>query len=233
MRPVWFCLWPYGYAMVKKMQDFRNKTVILANGPQPVHAVPLQAIQSAARIVCCDGAVDGLTALGYEPDWITGDLDSISDAARERYRDRIVLDADQERNDLTKAFKLCLKHGWHEIVVTGATGGREDHTLGNLSLLVDFARQLDVVLLSDSGCFTPLRESAVMAAVPGQQISIFAFDPECAVFSAGLRYPLNGIRINRWWQGALNEAVAEQVQLTFDGGPLLLFQSYELSVALA
>jgi len=208
------------------MKEFINKTVILANGQVPSHAIPLEALARAGRIICCDGAVDKLIALGYQPDWITGDMDSISDAARELYQERIVPDLSQERNDLAKAFKLCLKHGWHEIVVVGATGGREDHTLGNLSLLVDFVRQLDVVLLSDTGSFIPLRDSAGITAVPGQQLSIFSFDPDCAIYSTGLKFPLDGIKITRWWQGALNEAVAERVQLTFTGGPLLVFQCY-------
>lgn len=208
------------------MKEFTNKTVIFANGSVPTHAVPLHAIHSAARVICCDGAADKLMALGREPDWIIGDLDSLSDEARKVYADRIMKDTDQERNDLTKAFKLCLKHRWHEVVVVGATGGREDHTLGNLSLLVDFARQLDVILLSDTGLFTPLRESAVLDAVPGQPISIFAFDPECAITSTGLRYPLSGARLNRWWQATLNEAISHSILLDFEGGPLLVFQGY-------
>ena len=209
------------------MKNFTSKTVILANGTVPSHAVPLDAIRTATRVICCDGAADKLVALGREPDWIVGDLDSISDAARATYAELLVEDADQERNDLTKAFKFCLKNRWHEIVVVGATGGREDHTLGNLSLLADFARQLDVVLLSDTGLFMPLRESAELTTFPGQPVSIFSFDPECAITSTGLKYPLSGARLNRWWQATLNEAISTSVQLDFEGGPLLAFQGYQ------
>lgn len=208
------------------MSDFNNKTVIFANGAVPEHAVPLSALSGSKRIICCDGAVDKLVHLGYEPDWITGDMDSISDAARERFEKRVVEDSDQNRNDLAKAFKLCLKHGWSDIVVLGATGGREDHTLGNLSLLVDFARQLNIVLLSDTGVFVPLTDSAELEAVPGQQISIFSFDPEASIHSQGLKYPLNGIKLNRWWQATLNEASASRISIQLSGGPLLVFLAY-------
>lgn len=208
------------------MHEFNNKTVIFANGAVPEHSVPLKALSTAKRIICCDGAVDKLVRLGYEPDWIIGDMDSISDASRERYQERIVAAPDQNRNDLTKAFKLCLERGWRDIAVTGATGGREDHTLGNLSLLVDFARQLRIVLLSDTGVFLPLTDSSSVEAEVGQQISIFSFDPETSIDSTGLKYPLNGIRLNRWWQASLNEAVAERISIDFDGGPLLVFLAY-------
>ena len=208
------------------MLDFSKKTVIFANGAVPEHAVPLMVLREAERIICCDGAVDKLVPLGYVPDLIVGDMDSISDSARERFKDRIVEIPDQGRNDLTKALKLCLQHGWHDIVVIGATGRRVDHTLGNLSLLVDFARQLDLVLLDDNGTFFPLLDSGGFVTEAGQQISIFSFDPEAAISSQGLKYPLNGIKLNRWWQATLNEAQATLVQLRFDGGPLLVFRSY-------
>jgi len=208
------------------MLDFSKKTVIFANGAVPDHAVPLMVLSEAERIICCDGAVDKLVQLGYAPDLIVGDMDSISDLARQRFEDRIVEISDQGRNDLTKALKLCLQHDWCDIVVTGATGRRVDHTLGNLSLLVDFARQLDLVLLDDNGIFFPLLDSGGFATEPGQQISIFSFDPEAAISSQGLKYPLNGIKLNRWWQATLNEAQAALVQLWFDGGPLLVFRSY-------
>ena len=208
------------------MSEFNNKTVIFANGAVPEHSAPLKALSSAKRIVCCDGAVDKLVRLGYEPDWVIGDLDSISESSRKRFADRLVAAPDQNRNDLTKAFKLCLEHGWRDIAVIGATGGREDHTLGNLSLLVDFARQLSIVLLSDTGVFLPMTDSCSIETEPGQQVSIFSFDPETSINSTGLKYPLNGIRLNRWWQASLNEAVAERISIDFDRGPLLVFLAY-------
>ncbi len=208
------------------MFDFSDRTVIFANGEVPRHAVPLLALKGARRIVCCDGAADKLLRMGREPDWIVGDMDSISLLQRDRFRDRIIADADQSRNDLTKAFKLCLKQGWREVAVLGAAGGREDHVLGNLSLLVDFARQLTIVMPTDSGVFMPLTDRSVIACEPGQQVSVFSFDPATSIRSCGLKYPLEGVTLNRWWQATLNEATGERFSLDFDGGPLLVFLAY-------
>ncbi len=202
------------------------RTVILANGQFPSHAVPLAALRGADRIVCCDGAVERLVDFGLEPEWIVGDLDSLSSADCERYREKLVRVREQETNDLTKAFRFCLSHGWRELVIAGATGLREDHTLGNLSLLADFAGEASVRLLTDTGWFTPLNASAQLRSQEGQQVSIFSFDPGTAVYAEGLRYPLNGLRLTRWWQAALNEACGDVFGLTFDGGPLLVYQTY-------
>ena len=215
------------YAFAMKL--FTSKTVIVANGQFPTHATPLAALHSAARIVCCDGAADKLEAAGLNPMWVVGDLDSVSEKARLRYHDRLVCVGEQETNDLAKAFRFCLSHGWNDLVILGATGLREDHTLANLSWLVDFAREAEVLLLTDTGWFTPLTVSADLPACAGQQVSVFSFDPVSAVHSEGLKFPLDGLRLARWWQAALNEACGEVVSLVFNGGPLLVFQAYQVA----
>ena len=208
------------------MHLFLSKTVILANGQFPTQATPLAALHSAARIVCCDGAADKLTQAGLAPTWVVGDLDSLSEAARIRYLDKLVCVREQETNDLTKAFRFCLSHGWNDLLIVGATGLREDHTLGNLSLAADFACESTVLVLTDTGWFTPLTVSARLPACAGQQVSIFSFDPATAVHAEGLKYPLDGLRLARWWQAALNESCGDAVSFVFKGGPLLVFQTY-------
>ena len=209
------------------MNPFMAKTVILANGQFPTAAMPLKALREADRIVCCDGAVGKLVAeTGIEPSWIVGDLDSLDDGSRVRFKDRLIRVEEQETNDLSKAFRFCLSKGWRELVIVGATGLREDHTLSNLSLLVDFADEAAVQLLTDTGWFTPIPCSSRLPSFVGQQVSVFSFDPEVKVYAEGLKYPLDGVRFSRWWCAALNEASRDAFKLVFTGGPLLVFQTY-------
>jgi thiamine pyrophosphokinase len=220
------------------MLMFLSRTVILANGAFPSHAVPLEALRGAERVVCCDGAVEKLEEAGLSPAWVVGDLDSLGDAARARYAERLVHAAEQDTNDLAKAFRFCVKRGWHDLLILGATGLREDHTLGNLAWLADFAEELQtaaqgvppvprrVVLLTDTGVFTPVLASTQFRSHTGQQVSIFSFDPGLAVYAEGLKYALDGVRFTRWWQAALNESVGDAFKLVFEGGPLLVFQTY-------
>jgi len=208
------------------MNPFFAKTAILANGLFPTGGVPLEALRAAERIVCCDGAAGKLAASGRDPTWIVGDLDSLSEETRGRYQDRLVRVAEQQTNDLSKAFRFCLSKGWRELTILGATGLREDHTLSNLSLLVDFAREASVQMLTDTGWFTPIPGSSRLPSFPGQQVSVFSFDPAVAVYAEGLKYPLDGVRFTRWWNAALNEACGDDFRLVFEGGPLLVFQTY-------
>jgi thiamine pyrophosphokinase len=202
------------------------KTVILANGAYPVHPVPLSRLHDADLIVCCDGAAEKLVAHGLEPGIIIGDLDSVSPALKRRYEKILVQDSDQETNDLTKAVKWCVSQGIREVVIVGATGIREDHTLGNISLLADYSRIIKASMLTDTGSFRVYDRSVTLDSQPGQQVSLFSIDPGLEVTSSGLRYPLNGLTLSSWWRGTLNEAEGESFRLEFVNGQLIVFMEF-------
>jgi thiamine pyrophosphokinase len=208
------------------MQIPRPCTAILANGVFPTHAAPLAALRTAERIVCCDGAAAKLAAAGLTPAAIVGDLDSLPADLRARFRDRLHLDNSQADNDLAKAFRYCLQQNWRKLVILGATGLREDHTLGNLAWLADFATQAEVTLLTDSGMFTAITQPTVFASHPGQQVSLFTFDGRTLLHARGLRYPVDNLQPTRWWQATLNEAIGEQFEVRAEGGPVLVFMTY-------
>ena len=202
------------------------KTVILANGQYPSHAVPLRHLEEADLIVCCDGAAEKLVAHGIEPGIITGDLDSVSPELKRKYESILVHDADQETNDLTKAVRWCISQEIKEVVILGATGIREDHTLGNISLLTEYSRDVRAVMLTDTGSFRVFDKSAAIDSYPGQQVSLFSIDPEMAVTSTGLRYPLQNLKLSSWWRGTLNEAEGESFTIEFEKGMVILFLEY-------
>src|SRR5450756_896580 len=110
-------------------------TVIVADGTFPQHQIPLGYLKNAKRIICCDGSAQNLILAGMLPEAIVGDLDSLNDDLANRFSDRIFPDESQETNDLTKAVSWCCKMGYKDIVIVGATGKREDHTIGNICLL--------------------------------------------------------------------------------------------------
>ena len=203
-------------------------TVILAAGDFPRTARTRLWFEKAARIVCCDSAADPLVRHGFVPAAVVGDLDSVSRKIRIRYADRIHHEAEQETNDLTKAFRFCRANGWNELVILGATGKREDHTLGNLSLLADYALETPSIrLITDHGVFSVALRSARFPSVPGEQISLFAVDPGTRVTSRGLKYPMDRYLLRMWWQATLNEATGTEFELRFTPGRrLLIYRAY-------
>ena len=200
--------------------------VILADGSFPVHHIPLSYLKYADHIICCDGSAGSLILADLEPEAIVGDLDSLDTGITERFSDRLYKDSEQDTNDLTKAVKWCINKGYEEIVILGATGKREDHTIGNISLLAEYAKEINVIMVTDTGTFTPLLKNSVIKCFPGQQVSIFSINPETEVTSAGLKYPLNKRRLNNWWEATLNEAEGESFELSFRGGPLIVYLKF-------
>jgi thiamine pyrophosphokinase len=118
-------------------------------------------------------------------------------------------------------------NGWRRLVILGATGLREDHTLGNLGWLADFAAQAEVTLLTDTGVFSALHQPTTLASHPGQQVSLFTFDSQTVLHARGLRYPVENLRPTRWWHATLNEACGTEIFLQAAGGPVLVFQTHE------
>ena len=196
--------------------------VVLADGDFPVHAVPLSLLENATHIVACDGAIAHLAAHDYQSDIVAiGDGDSVPDGLR----DRLIQVDEQEDNDLTKATRYCLKQGWCRIAYVGATGQREDHTLGNISLIVRYKQEMGVepFLATDYGWFVVAEGESSFDSFKGQQVSIFNMTCN-ALSSEGLLWQAYPYR--QWWQGTLNEAAGDSFTLKGDG-LYLVYRTYQ------
>lgn len=203
-----------------------SKAIIIAKGNFPTHRIPLSYLKKASHLVCCDGAAEHLVRAGFEPEAIVGDLDSVNPETAARFSDRLYIDTDQEINDLSKAVRWCVKRGYKKVIILGATGKREDHTIGNVSLLVEYAKEIAVSMVTDTGILTPLLKSRRISCFRGQQISIFTIDPDTKITSSGLKYPLDNIRLKNWWRATLNEATGNYFELNFKGGALIVYQKF-------
>lgn len=206
-----------------------HPVVVLANGRFPESNYCLRILDRAGTIICCDEAADSLIRHGREPDLIIGDMDSLSRETRERFRDRIVTIEEQENNDLTKAVTYCIEQGYPSVSILGATGLREDHTLGNISLLLEYNRDIEARIITDHGEFSLLKSGETVNSYPGERISFFTVDNRVTVTSEGLKYSLDRMQLHSWWRASLNEVTGDSFTLQFDSPwPLILFRAREV-----
>lgn len=211
------------------MPDERTvpQTVILANGEYPAEGLQAALLHNAQRVVCCDGAANAFIADGGRPTATVGDGDSIDAATLACPDMAFVRNPDQETNDLTKVFDYCLSRGWKDIIILGATGRREDHTLANISLLADYARHARVQMVTPTGVFDAFDSTRSFASVPGQQVSIFTIIPGTEISVEGLVYiPAPG-GFRSWWCGSLNEASADRFTIRTDS-PTIVFRAFDV-----
>ncbi len=190
--------------------------VIIANGRFPRHEIPLRYIENAPFVVCSDGAANDFIARGGRPDAIVGDCDSISAENKIRFADIIFPNPDQETNDLTKSVQFCVQRGMKNIVIVGGTGKREDHTIGNISLLAEYLEVATVKMITNYGIFTPIHTTTKFNSFPGQQVSFFSIDRN-EISTQNLQYPLEKAILTNWWQGTFNESLGDWFTIETSG----------------
>ena len=204
--------------------------VLLANGVPPSHAVPRRVLSDASVLICCDGACTKARAFGRAPDWVVGDGDSIPSDERRSLGSRFVADAEQNTNDLCKAFRLARRLAGRETVrlaILGATGLREDHTIGNIFHLPDFAADIpDTTIYTDAGTFVAVLGTRTFTCRPNDAVSVFAPQPGTHATSVGLKWPLDGVDLAPLWAGTLNRATGDQFTVRTDH-PLLVYRPYD------
>ena len=209
-----------------------HKTVvIICDGRFPKSEYPRYLIRTADYIICCDGALQkflraSVSVFGEKrlPDVVVGDMDSLSPSLRRRHSDIIVQIDEQEHNDQTKAFRWALENvpGISQIYILGATGEREDHTIGNVSLLMEYARTYDlegmgigVEMISDHATIFAATDTFEMDCGEGRRVSIFSPDNSLRIRSEGLEWPTDDVVFDNWWKATLNRATQDHVRLEF------------------
>ncbi|MFV0469009.1 MAG: thiamine diphosphokinase [Dysgonomonas sp.] len=205
----------------------KAETVILANGEFPRHAIPLALLKNCDFLVCCDGATNQLLQKSNKkPNAIVGDLDSLTNENRNAFSEIVHHIGEQETNDLTKSLQYCLSLGKKRIVILGATGKREDHTLGNISLLTEYIDipDLEIEMITDYGVFNAIATDSAFYSYKGQQISIFNIH-DAEITSDGLVYAIKDRVLSNWWQGTLNEANSTTFSLKTNG-KILVFREF-------
>ena len=201
-----------------------NSIVILCNGAFPTEPYPLFQLDSAEGVVCCDGALAKLLEHNPEakPLAVIGDMDSLDEELRERYSSVVVHVTEQDYNDLTKAMRWVLQEHpeVQEIVILGATGLREDHTIGNLGLLMEYTRMFDlgdrnVSMVSDYGTAFAITDSCELHLGEGRRFSLFSADNSLRICSKGLQWPTDDVVFDAWWKATLNRTTEPIITLTF------------------
>ena len=206
-----------------------REIVIICDGSFPKTEYPRYLIRTADFVVCCDGALkkflrNSMAIFGEErlPDLVIGDMDTLSPALQKKHSDIIIRETEQEHNDQTKAVRWVLRNidDIGAIHILGATGGRPDHTVGNMSLLMEYTRMFDLKdisleAVSDYGTLFPVNDTVEIDCGEGREISIFSPDNTLRIRSEGLMYSTDEVRFDNWWKATLNKAVRDKVKLEF------------------
>lgn len=214
-----------------------NLIVIFGDGDFPTRKAALDKLRKAsgknATLIACDHSTAALVKRGFIPDYIVGDMDSLGTSFKKRFAEKIHKDPDRATNDQTKAFHFAInlikegRPGIYNICFLGTTGKREDHTIGNVSLLADYAEEaaslekefsgtkINICSITNYGIFRPILGTTVIDGKVGDPMSIFAFDNTLRIKSKGLEYKTDNVKFDLWWKATLNKFSAARVELNF------------------
>lgn len=204
------------------------ETVIFANGEVDEYAVLLSVISRDAFIIAADGGLRHVRVLDLVPDLVIGDLDSISkdeiNWLDESGVEIIQHDKDKDETDLELALSYSIESGAEKITVCGATGGRLDQSLANISLLshpdlegrqIKFDDGREEIFL--------IKDELVLYGSPGDTVSLIPlFGEVSGITTNGLKFPLRGESLfPDHTRGISNVMEEEQAVIRVGSGSLL------------
>jgi thiamine pyrophosphokinase len=199
--------------------------LIFANGDPPKKHLLQSLVQKAAIIVCADGGANTALKFGLKPEAIVGDMDSIHAEALVRFRRvQMIEDHDENSTDLEKAILWTIKQRYTRIVVTGVTGKRLDHTIGNLGVLPKFHADASITFADDRGELSYVGSNVQIDSPKGTVVSLIPITRCEGVVTVGLEYTLdNEILELGSREGTSNVVVSTPATVKVKKGKLLLY----------
>ena len=205
-----------------------KKYIVLANGKPPKKSLITFFQQKDFKtLICADGGANSALKMKLIPDYIIGDLDSISSVALKRLGNasKIIQLKRQNDTDVEKCLKYAIKKNYNEALLVGVTGNRLDHTFCNLGIVLKFFPQINISLIAEDSFLKPYAGSVKLKTFPGETISLYGFDRKTKIISKGLKYPLNNVPLpfgER--ESTSNVAAGKKVELNISGGVIFVIR---------
>jgi thiamine pyrophosphokinase len=206
-----------------------NKSaLVLINGDVPSRDLLLRLSQDTDLFLCTDGAANLLLQYGLEPDAVIGDLDSLSEEAREHFSEILIEVPSQYATDFEKALEHCKNHAVTPANLVGLKGGRLAHAYTNFSILSKYAEHFQLTIFDEEGdgaVLSSAYNTCEITCQTNQLISLLPVPKATGIVTKGLKYPLTsetlelGVR-----DGLSNVAEEDTVRISIKSGVLIVFK---------
>ncbi len=198
------------------------KALIIGSGNFSKNALKL--LGDKYYTICADGGYDHAIEHGIVPDILLGDLDSVKTKADIK---TITYPAEKNETDSEIALIYAIENGYKDIVLTGVTGTRLDHTLNNIFLLKK-ANECGVsAVISDEK--NEIYYTASKLKLFGDRGEFFSIIPLCediCVSVENAKYPLmDEILYFGKSRGISNEFLGQECIITIKSGSAIVIKS--------
>lgn len=190
---------------------------LLGGGPTHFSHVK-QALKRAPILVAADGGAELALAANLPLTAVIGDMDSITPATRNALPpEQVYHIAEQDSTDFAKCLRSVEAPA---VLALGFTGGRVDHQLAACTTLVNFPEKTVLMLSEEDVCFLAPLSFEIELPV-GTRFSLYPMG-EVEGTSAGLKYPIDGLRLSPSTRVGTSNEVTGPVRLTFDRREMLV-----------
>ena len=207
-----------------------KKCLIIANGKSPAKSVVNYFVNKGySTIICADGGANSAKKIGVIPNFIVGDLDSISESTLKYFngKSKIIKYKRQNDTDVEKSLKFAINKKYNEVILLGVTGDRLDHTICNLGIVLKFFDKIKISLVSEKSFLIPINKPTILKSKIGETISFYAFDKKTKITSTCLKYKLNntalpfGIK-----ESTSNVAIQNDIRIKVTGGIVFVIRDF-------
>lgn len=214
------------------VKDNQEPALIIANGESCTAELLGQLLEWSPFVVVLDRAMERVIELGIKVDVLLGDFDRGFEPEHfleKQFPLTIIHTPDQEKTDLEKAFDYLIEKGHVAANVVWATGKRADHTITNLTSLINYKMQLKVVVLDDYSKVFLLPKNYQKWYPKNTTLSLIPIGIVEHVSTQNLFYPLNNETLLLGYKTGSSNFVTEDgiVTISHEKGDLLLMECWD------
>lgn len=214
------------------VRDDQEPALIIANGASCSEELLGQLLEWSPYVIVLDSAVTRAIQLGIKIDVILGDFDRNFDPyfyTNEQFPLEIIHTPNQDKTDLEKAFEFLIEKGHKAVNVVWATGKRADHTLVNLTTIVQYSDQLKIVLFDDHSKIHVLPKRFKKWYSKDTILSLIPVGKVTGITTENLFYALQNEELELGLRTGSSNHVSEDgiVEISHEKGHLLLIESLD------
>ena len=205
------------------------KCVIIANGDLEYSKKTAGIIREAGLIVCADGGMRHLRALGLLPHAVIGDFDSALPEDKLYFEEKnISYPSRKNETDMELCVSWALLNHATDLTLLGATGTRLDHTLANIYLLKKLAGLgIPARIIDKHNTIYVVTDQIELKGRPGDLLSLLPITEKAAgITLQGLEYPLEDAAMEMGSSLGISNVFKETIAcVTVREGILMVIQS--------
>jgi thiamine pyrophosphokinase len=209
-----------------------SHTLIFIGGDPP-HPNVRQHLPAGAFVIAADSGYAHAIAMGFVPNELVGDMDSITAVDLSDARDSNILisqfPTEKDLTDTEIAITSAIARQSMHITVVSGGGDRFDHVLGMVHSLASCALTVDTTLLIGTArvSYATYTKEFRITTQPGDTISLIPIGGAATVTTTGLQWELDHDTLQSFSsRGVSNIATGESVSISVTDGSLAVIEPF-------